>query len=144
VLTRFSLEIPRDPEAPARARQAVRERFTRDLTTSQLDDATLIISELVSNAYERGEGPIRLRLSVDRTAMRGEVVDDGAGFEAEVREQGVEEVRGRGPWLVASLASTWGIHDGSSHVWFELEFPESGTQATAPELGEAERPPKLD
>jgi hypothetical protein len=76
--------------------------------------------------------------------MRGEVVDDGAGFEAEVREHGVEELRGRGLWLVATMADKWGIHDGSSHVWFELEFPESGNQPTAPELGEAERPSELD
>jgi hypothetical protein len=76
--------------------------------------------------------------------MRGEVVDDGAGFEAEVREHGVEELRGRGLWLVATMADKWGIHDGSSHVWFELAFPESGNQPTAPELGEAERPSELD
>jgi len=109
-----------------------------------LDDATLIISELVSNAIEHGEGAIRLRLSVDSRGLRGEVVDEGTGFEADVREHGVEEVRGRGLWLVATLAKRWGIHDGSSHVWFELEFPEAGDRPTAPELGEEERPPKLD
>jgi anti-sigma regulatory factor (Ser/Thr protein kinase) len=144
VLTRFSLEIPRDPEAPARARRALRERFARELTTAQLGDAILIISELVSNALEHGEGTIRLRLAVDRRGMQGEVIDDGAGFEAEVREQGVEELRGRGLWLVATLATKWGIHDGSSHVWFELEFPGSGNQPVSPELGETERPPTLD
>jgi len=144
VPTRFSLEVPRAPEAPALARSAVRERFARELTISQLADATLIISELVSNALEHGDGAIGLRLSVDRTGMQGEVVDDGAGFEAEVREQGVEELRGRGLWLVSTLATKWGVHDGSSHVWFELEFPESGNRPTSPEIGEAERPTELD
>ena len=59
------------------------------------------------------------------------------------REHGVEEVRDRGLWLVATLANRWGIHDGSSHVWFELEFPDPSNRPTVPELGEAERPPKL-
>ena len=144
MLTRFALEVPRDAEAPARARRAVRERFARELTSSELDDATLIISELVSNALEHGEGAIRLRLAVDRRGMQGEVVDDGAGFEAEAREQGVQELRGRGLWLVSILATTWGIHDGSSHVWFELEFPKSDNRPTSPELGETERPANLD
>ena len=108
-----------------------------------LDDATLFISELVSNALEHGEGAIRLRLSVDSRGLRGEVVDEGTGFEADVREHGVEAVRGRGLWLVATLANRWGIHDGSSHVWFELEFPDPSYRPTSLSWEKSERPPKL-
>ena len=127
--TRFSLEVPRDREAPGRARKAVRERLAGELTSVHLDDATLIISELVSNALEHGEGTIRLHLSVDSRGLRGEVVDEGTGFEADVREHGVEDVRGRGLWLVATLANRWGSTTGAAISGSSSSSP---TRATGP------------
>jgi anti-sigma regulatory factor (Ser/Thr protein kinase) len=108
-----------------------------------LAETQTVVSELVGNALVHGVGAIRLVLDVDGGAVRGEVVDEGPGFEIEVRERGLDEVGGRGLWLVASLAQRWGIHDGSSHVWFELARPPAEDAATRPELGEDSRPDEL-
>jgi hypothetical protein len=56
----------------------------------------MIVSELLTNTVVHGVGAIRLRLDTDAEVVRGEVVDEGPGFEVEVRERGVEEVGGRG------------------------------------------------
>lgn len=106
-------------------------------------EAELIVTELVTNAVIHGVGLVRLRLAIDGDVVRGEVIDQGTGFEVEVRERGADEVSGRGLWLVASLARRWGIHEGSSHVWFELALRPAAQTATPPQLGEERRPDEL-
>jgi len=104
----------------------------------------MVISELVTNAVMHGRGDIELRLAVEPGAIAGEVIDEGAGFEAEVRERGAEEVTGRGLLLVAQLAGRWGIHDGSSHVWFQMDRSRDEEDETAPpQLGDETRPEGL-
>jgi hypothetical protein len=80
---------------------------------------------------------------VEPDFVRGEVVDEGRGFEAEVRDRGVNEFGGRGLFLVAALARRWGIYDGSSHVWFVLARERRVPEPTAPELGDQRRPDDL-
>jgi anti-sigma regulatory factor (Ser/Thr protein kinase) len=108
------------------------------------NEAELIVTELVTNAVVHGVGTIRLRLESDAGVVRGEVIDEGPGFEVDIREHGVEEIGGRGLWLVSSLARQWGIHDGSSHVWFELALRQAAPVTTPPKLGEHRRPCELD
>src|SRR5918995_393822 len=70
-----------------------------------------------------------------------EVADEGPGFGIELRERGPDEVGGRGLWLVSRLTRRWGVHDGISHVWFELDA--HGLEeacAAEPERGEVRRP----
>jgi len=123
----------------------LRERFGPELSHAELAEAEVVISELVTNALVHGSGAIRLRLTVDDDTVAGEVVDDGPGFEGEVREAGAQDVSGRGLGIVGGVAERWGIHDGSSHVWFELARRRPGSDAIAPpELGEERRPDELD
>lgn len=139
----LSLDVPRSRRGPTIARQIVRERFRDELSPQQLQKVVLIVSELTSNALIHGRGEIRLRISRDSGRVRGEVVDQGSGLEREIRRKGVDEVGGRGLDLVAALADQWGVHEGTSHVWFEVG-PSSAAEAVEPELGEDERPPELD
>jgi anti-sigma regulatory factor (Ser/Thr protein kinase) len=125
------------------ARAAIHNHLTGDVTQDELSDVRLIMSELVTNAVVHGEGPITLRLTVEGELIRGEVVDEGGGFEREIRERGSDEVGGRGLLLVASLAHRWGVHEGSSHIWFELDRTRPNSTTEAPRLGEDERPPGL-
>jgi hypothetical protein len=62
-----------------------------------------------------------------------EVIDEGSGFERVVRRNDFEDVGGRGLTIVESQASRWGIHEGTTHVWFELE-------RSGPRLGEESKP----
>jgi hypothetical protein len=114
-----------------------------DVTPLIRAEAETVVSELVSNAVVHGVGTIRLVLDVTDDAVRGEVVDEGVGFELEVRDRGVEAVGGRGLRLVGTLARRWGIHDGSSHVWFEIALGHAAPGTTPPEIGEESRPDEL-
>ena len=139
----LSLDVPRDREGFTTACAAIQQYLTGDVTQDELSDVRLIMSELVTNAVVHGEGAITLRLTVEGELIRGEVVDGGAGFEREIRERGTDEIGGRGLLLVASLAQRWGVHEGSSHVWFELDRTRPSRTPEAPQLGEDKRPPGL-
>jgi anti-sigma regulatory factor (Ser/Thr protein kinase) len=138
----LALELPREATAARGARAAVRERFGGQLSPRQLEDLLVVVTELVSNAFRHGEGRIHLRLGHAGGQVSGEVVDQGSGFEAEARNCGVDELGGRGLGIVAALTLRWGVHEGSSHVWFELDGS-GGGQRSKPRLGEAQRPDEL-
>jgi hypothetical protein len=72
------------------------------------------------------------------------VIDEGAGFEHEIRGRGPEDVSGRGLFLVDAMAPRWGIHEGTTHVWFEIEGESSASGPLNPRLGQAARPDALD
>src|SRR6476646_9013542 len=102
------LDLPRDSSAPGVARRAIAARFA-GLGAAAQADLRLVISELVSNAVLHGRGAITLRLQRDDDVVRGEVIDQGGGFERELRERGPEEVGGRGLQVVETLCTRWGI-----------------------------------
>ena len=119
----LDLRLPASEQAPELARRRVVERFGGELDPRQLEDARLLTSELVTNAVVHGRGPVGLIALLDEDRLMIEVVDQGDGFERAVRDHGVDAVGGNGLNIVEALASRWGIHPGSSHVWFELERP---------------------
>lgn len=139
----LSVDVPRGQDGPVLARRLAQARFARDLPAQQLDDLLVVVSELTTNAVLHGAGRIRLRVRVEDGRVYGEVVDDGSGFVNDVRGRGIDEVGKRGLVIVAALAEHWGIHEGSSHVWFELT-PGDGREVVDPGLGTHERPPQLD
>jgi anti-sigma regulatory factor (Ser/Thr protein kinase) len=119
-LTR-TLIIERDARAPGKARDAVKEFAGEDLAAN----AALLISELMTNAVKYGTGPIELRLEKPQPgALRCEVADQGGGFTPIARSRPRTDVGGWGLYLVEALASSWGVRDGSTHVWFELSASE--------------------
>ncbi|HEY5196311.1 MAG TPA: ATP-binding protein [Solirubrobacteraceae bacterium] len=131
----FSLSLPREPAASFLARQAVRERLADVLPAATLADVTLAVSELVTNAVLHGCGEIELRIEADDENVKGEVIDEGGGFERQIREDGgVEGVAGRGLLIVGQLAQRWGVHEGTTHVWFEIPVTGVGNEVEAPEL----------
>ncbi len=126
-------ELPRDVNAPRMARGYLVTWLGSDLDDGQLGTAKLLASELVSNALRHGQGRIELRAYLDDNRVLIEVTDEGTGFERAVKKQEFEDVGGWGLNIVESEASRWGIHEGTTHVWFELERP-------GPRLGIDERP----
>ena len=141
---RLDIDVPRGAEAPSVARATIQDHLADVLLGRELTDAQLIVTELVANAVVHGEGEIRVHLAIDRHVLRGEVIDEGRGFETAVRERGIEDVGGRGLMMVGSVAQSWGIHEGSSHVWFEIAREDVDDEPTGPELGRAQRPDELD
>ena len=135
------IDVPRGPEGPGVARQEVRALLGATLPGERIEVLELVVSELVTNAVRHGEGAIRMRLQRENGVIRGEVIDQGAGFQPVLQERGPDELGGRGLWLVSLLARRWGVHEGASRVWFELDArsPEEAA-ATDSEPRETRRP----
>ena len=130
------VELPRDPIAGGKARRLLEAMAADSHDMGELGRAKLLVTELVNNAVLHGQGAIILRADLDEDRLHVEVIDEGSGFEREVREQGADELGGRGLSLVDSESSRWGVHEGTTHVWFEIERP-------GPRLG-AEKKPSAD
>ena len=118
----LTFDIDRDFTAPANARRAV-EQFGASLDPEVVPDVRLLVSELISNSVKYGgEGRVELILqSEDRRHVRVEVVDQGVGFVPAVRDRPKTEPGGWGLHLVEALTQRWGVFDGSTHVWFEID-----------------------
>jgi anti-sigma regulatory factor (Ser/Thr protein kinase) len=118
----LSVEIPRDRTAPAAARRAV-ETLSGTVAQDLIPDVRLLVSELISNSVKYGgEGALRLQIDADGPRrLRAEVIDQGVGFVPVARDRPATEVGGWGLHLVQTLSDRWGVHEGSTHVWFEIE-----------------------
>jgi len=131
------VDLVRDSTAPSQARTLIRDCFAEDLGVEELDKAELLASELVTNAVLHGEGEITLRAALDEDRLLVEVIDEGSGFERCLRKREFGQVGGWGLKLVERESSRWGINEGTTHVWFELERP-------GPRLGTDDKPAMPD
>lgn len=88
-----------------------------------LDDAALLVSELVSNVVDHAqeEAVLTLELALAEGWLRISVAD-GSSVRPVVRELSQERPRGRGLQLVEAIADRWGAedHHGGKRIWFEL------------------------
>ena len=116
------VDIPRDRSAPATARRAV-ETLSGTVAEDLIPDVKLLVSELVSNSVKYGNGGV-LRFQIQAEGprkLRAEVIDHGAGFVPVPRDRPATDVGGWGLHLVQTLSNRWGVHEDSTHVWFEIE-----------------------
>jgi anti-sigma regulatory factor (Ser/Thr protein kinase) len=117
----LSVELPRTREAPHLARRAL-DDLADSLGPDVLPDLRLLVSELVSNSVKYGgEGPVRLEVQVSAERVRAEIIDQGVGFTPRARDADLDRVGGWGLHLTEQLTSRWGTHEGSTHVWFEID-----------------------
>lgn len=117
-----SVDIDRDRTAPASARHAV-EAFGSALDPQVVPDVKLLVSELISNSVKYGgEGQVQLILrSESPRHVHVEVVDQGSGFVPAARARPKTEPGGWGLHMVEALTERWGVREGSTHVWFEID-----------------------
>ena len=118
----FSFQFPPADDAPAQARAAL-EVFDQILAPEVLEDLQLVVSELVTNSVKFGpKRSITLSLQIEAFGrVRGEVIDQGDGERAKVEM--LPEPSLDGGWglhLVDRVATSWGVREGSTHVWFEI------------------------
>jgi anti-sigma regulatory factor (Ser/Thr protein kinase) len=120
---RLTIDLPRAPTAPRQARLTLAD-VDHGLTPRRLEDAELMVSELVCNAVKYGEGDeVQVEFERHDGRFRTEVVDQGHGYLPASRHSA--DPRTPGGWglpLVEALADRWGAHNGSTHVWFELSL----------------------
>jgi anti-sigma regulatory factor (Ser/Thr protein kinase) len=127
-----------------------RRRLSADLLSSGtlesvVDDATVIISELLSNALRHARpletGQIRVAWSRHGDSIEVAVSDGGAATEPRRSRPTLSSLGGRGLAIVETLAECWGVrHEGGggTTVWAILRVPQPaqsaplGTTATPP------------
>jgi anti-sigma regulatory factor (Ser/Thr protein kinase) len=116
-------EYSPDPTSPLAARRLVRGAL-RDWHLEHLTDAaTLLVSELATNAVLHARTPFSVRVERTAATVRITVLDcSGAGPAR--RSHGLGASTGRGLALVATLAESWGtrtdVQPWSKAVWCEL------------------------
>lgn len=121
----FEVELPRELQSAAAAREAVSELAGR-LPAEVVGDVRLLVSELVTNALRHGglsdEDQIVLAVRVSNPCVRVEVRHPGSGFQPHETTADPEDMEGWGLYLVSTLADRWGVEgQAGTLVWFELD-----------------------
>jgi anti-sigma regulatory factor (Ser/Thr protein kinase) len=99
-----------------------------------VDDATVIISELLSNALRHARpldtGEIRVAWSRHGDAIEVAVSDGGATTEPRRSSPTLSSLGGRGLAIVETLAECWGVrheNGGGTTVWAIVRVPQPAT-----------------
>jgi anti-sigma regulatory factor (Ser/Thr protein kinase) len=117
----FRLVLSPNRRAGSRARQAIRQRFSEMLPGVTLGDVFSVVTELVNNSVQHGPGkPITVTLAMNEKSIRGEVADQGNPTYSIPEIKEATATSGRGLAVVDKLTARWGVHKGSTHVWFEM------------------------
>jgi len=126
-----------DGDSPGRIRRWAVENLESLLPaecgqTGVIDEAELIVSELLTNALLTHCTRVVLDLCIDDERIRVEVFDDAPGRPTLLRAA-VDDERGRGIAIVAELSSDWGVQpvEHGKKVWAELLIHDDGTSAGA-------------
>ncbi|MEU1122972.1 ATP-binding protein [Streptomyces sp. NPDC005899] len=149
-----SMAVPHGPAGVGQARHRMREQLRGNgVSDAVVDDAVLVLSELLSNACrhgrplgrhtEVGDGDVRAAWRVDRTGdLTVEVTDGGGPTRPVPSTPSVTARGGRGLTIIGSLAREWGVRDdtaGEVTVWALLSGHHGqeahGTPAGPPERG---------
>ncbi|WP_038533147.1 ATP-binding protein [Amycolatopsis methanolica] len=96
-----------------------------DLGQDHLTAVLLAATELVTNAYDHGGGPRRLRLHRDEDPCRIHLeVDDDSSRMPVLTDSAPADRRGRGLHIVNAVARDWGSRhapDGGKTVWATID-----------------------
>ncbi|MFE3644489.1 ATP-binding protein [Streptomyces sp. NPDC059169] len=125
VPTSSSMAVPHGPAGVGEARHRMREQLQRGgVSESVVDDAVLILSELLSNACRHGrplgredigDGSVRAAWRVDGAGgLTVEVTDGGGPTRPVPSTPSVTARGGRGLNIIGALAHDWGVRDGAS------------------------------
>ncbi len=134
------LELSPTTESVPAARRFVRDQMIDSDTVADVDTASLLVTEIVTNAILHAMAPMTLRVEIGADVVRIEV-RDGSQLPPRVHAFSPTAATGRGLRLLESLAVRWGVRPepaGGKVVWFEVgESSESAWEMTADDwLGE--------
>jgi hypothetical protein len=122
--TVLKLDLTRAETPPLRElRRSVRQALAH-LETDCVEDAELLVTELVSNAYDHGQPPISFRLcQLPNSSLHIDVEDGDRRNIPQLRVPRLGGERGRGLVLVDELAQGWGFNvtATSKVVWAEMD-----------------------
>ncbi|MFG3364326.1 ATP-binding protein [Streptomyces sp. NPDC048156] len=125
VPTSSSMAVPHGPAGVGEARHRMRDQLrVGGVSEAVIDDAVLILSELLSNACRHGrplgddlagDGDVRAAWRVDaRGCLTVEVTDGGGPTRPVPATPSVTARGGRGLNIISALADDWGVRDDAS------------------------------
>ncbi|MER6089056.1 ATP-binding protein [Streptomyces bluensis] len=136
VPTSSSMAVPHGPAGVGEARHRMRDQLrTGGVAETVIDDAVLILSELLSNACKHGrplgdealagDGDVRAAWCVDPSGRLTVEVTDGGGPTSPVpATPSVTAHGGRGLNIITALADDWGVRNdarGEVTVWVVVQ-----------------------
>ncbi|WP_408646758.1 ATP-binding protein [Streptomyces carminius] len=135
--TSSTMAVPHGPAGVGTARRRMREELLGSgMPEAVVDDAVLVLSELLSNSYRHARpiGPGEcVRAAWGRTGdggVRVSVTDGGGPTRPRLSNPSVTARGGRGLSIITSLARDWGVRDGGVPgcvtVWAVVPPSESG------------------
>ncbi len=118
---RAEVELPVSREAPALARDFLRGSTCVEHHSEVVDDAVLLVSELVTNSVLHGGPPVVVAVDCDEATLQVRVRDGSPTLPAP-RDAASGDENGRGLALVAEMSADWGVdtEEDGKHVWFVI------------------------
>lgn len=109
------------PASAGLARHFVSSTLTGWDLEELVDTASLLVSELVTNAILHARSDVTVTVLAERDGVRVEVADDDSGAPT-LRHAPASATTGRGLALVDACAGAWGVepHPPGKSVWFDL------------------------
>ncbi|MGH8891578.1 MAG: ATP-binding protein [Acidothermaceae bacterium] len=115
--------LPCDASSVGTARRLVRSQLANLADPDVVADASLLVSELVTNAIIHGRTGVKLHAGVRRGVFRAEISDGNPALPAPRRPSQLATT-GRGLLLIDEISSRWGVKNTRSGktIWFEIAF----------------------
>ncbi|WP_432020683.1 SpoIIE family protein phosphatase [Streptomyces sp. 1222.5] len=110
------------PESVAAGREFLSRTLAAWGFAEAMDDARLLLSEVLTNAVQHGQGPIGVHLCRTDADLTVEISDRSPAL-PQPRQAAEDEESGRGLLLVRALADDWGVRptDEGKTTWFSLK-----------------------
>ncbi len=120
-----NLRLPHSDRAPRLARAFVADKLHGWELDELIETASLVVSEVVTNAVIHARSDAELLLERTPSAVRISVTDHGGGLERRDAEASTDG--GRGLLIVQQLSTNWGAEprDHGNCVWAELSIESS-------------------
>lgn len=129
------VRLPCNPASPGLAREFVLGALEREGKPALGEVASLLVSELVTNAYLHARSEVEVQIECHGDDVEVAVSDASPRPPRVIRSRGDGTATGRGLQLVDALAAEWGAETGSNGktVWFHL----AKAAPSAPDTAEA-------
>ena len=116
------ITLPDHEHSARQARTFLSEAFCSVHHARVLDEAQLLVSELVTNAVRYGGPPVLVRVDCDGSAGLQVSVSDGNPRPPVRKDVAPEAEGGRGVALVDIISDRWGVDQAASGktVWFVI------------------------
>jgi len=120
----LTLRLSPEPASATRARDVTRTHLAPVCPDDVVENAALVVTELVSNVVVHALTDMLLVVDVvpGRVDLR---VQDSSPQQPRLQAASLESVGGRGLAIVDELATAWGVEHqrGMKVVWAEIDYP---------------------